>query len=194
MKAESVGIDPTTFFQITGIPPEQQRAFAHEAFTLWPSLRRASEIDAGDQLQYIDALAVELARAIDDGRDIPLDSGASLERGLRMIAHCGAVEAFLAYKPNDPDQALVLTDFWVGIVAISAPDKKAPAIPTRDHRISGYYFGPKPSVDAEINLRIAFDEASRGDTEAYRVLHLNISAAARRLKRRAAERGVAGAL
>jgi hypothetical protein len=135
------------------------------------------------------ALAIEVARQLADDGGIPLIAA------LKTVIYTGAVSLF----PDDdiPPQELANNDFWVAVLGTrsdwwgESPRVGWPetAFGPSEVWLKSHYEGTFDHVTTAIKIRMADDAAGAmegaADVDSSRVFMTNVSAAARRLRKRA---------
>jgi hypothetical protein len=153
----------------------------------------ASEVNRRNRMRwdYSDALAVETARQFHD------DSGLPFVEAARLISYTRAFPAYFeaVSAPNVPSKTT--SDFWI---AVSASRNTWGSSPRGSWPLTGFgsgeywaqmhFNGTLDDVMHEIKKWMLMDEALHPDSDPARIFLCNVSAADRRLRRRAADLGI----
>lgn len=175
IKANS-GMTESTFAQLNQMSVEDLRALAWQpdSFSVGPRYR----------YQFADALTLEIARQLSD------NSGLPLKEALRLIMYTMAVPSF-------PDAAASGEDFWLGVLSSrntwgSQPRGSWPVtgFGPKEYWAEMHFAGLLSAVTAEISEWIARDTETYPDSDPARIIMTNVSAADRRLRKRASEMGI----
>lgn len=138
------------------------------------------------------ALKIEVARQLSD------NAGLSMQEALRIVAYTGGVDGYERYGCRFMlhDKA---ADFWAAIVG--ARNSWGDPEPRGSIDVTGFglaefwstshYKGSFGFVTDSIKDRMSREDLTQPDTDPARVFMVNISAADRRLRKRAADLGIA---
>ena len=148
------------------------RAFC-EATASWPE-DLDSHVDG--QYRFSDALAVEVARQLSENNGIC--AGPRMEEAIRFASHAGAVAFYLEASAEQSSG-----DFWAAVV--STRNSAANAKPA-EYWSSLRFTGSLDQIMNEMNASLAREAADYPEAEPSRVFMVNVSAADRRLRKRAA--------
>jgi len=153
------------------------RAFC-EAKASWPE-NLDSHFDG--HYRYSDALAVEVARQLSENNGIC--AGPRMEEAIQFAAYAGAVAFYLE------DSAAPLSgDYWAAVVSTR---NAAPNATTAEYWSSMRFTGTLDQIMREISASLAREAADYPEAAPSRVFMVNVSAADRRLRKRAAALGIA---
>jgi hypothetical protein len=169
------GIDETTLTEIVGCD-----------FPLLPGLYMPIDLQNGRKFTFADVLALDLARALSDGgspfaQEYKPGLQIPVARALRLVAYAGAVEAYMQYEDEFRHDKFV-SDLWFGVLGIRTEY-------SGDEVVTAHFAGPFHQIVAEMTARMVRDEA-RGleQNDPAWTLLANVSASARRLEKRVAEK------
>ncbi|TFV75843.1 hypothetical protein E4K64_14755 [Bradyrhizobium frederickii] len=134
---------------------------------------------------FADALEIEIARQMSDKAGVPLNEA------FRLSMYTMAVQSFLSHRSVTSGS---LVDFWFAVAASrntwgSAPRGMWPVtgFGAREYWAEMHYTGSLVVIMEEITQSIGRDQAHYPDSDPARIVMCNISAADRRLRKRAAE-------
>ena len=134
-----------------------------------------------------DALEIEIARQMSDNDGIPLNEA------LRLSLYASAVKSYVT------QQAAVSSphDFWFAVMASrntwgTAPRGSWPitGFGSNEYWAEMHYSGSLGAIMGEISEWIGRDQANHPDSDPSRIVMCNVSAADRRLRKRAVELGI----
>jgi hypothetical protein len=145
---------------------------------------------------YRDALAIEIARQMND--DSGICGGPSVLEGLRIVSYTGAVPLYFDYTVSQPHVAKALTDCWLAVFSSRhSCDEwgRGKSVPVTSFGASEYWssmhvVGSFDQVTREIKQAMTDDTLRYPDTDPGRVFMANVSAADRRLRKRASDLGI----
>lgn len=136
--------------------------------------------------EYADALAIEVARQLHDAQGLPLSEA------LRIVSYCRSGQFD---RPKSDSN--IESDMWVAILGTRETWGASPrgSFPVTDFGQGEYwrtmhFAGTFDFVTAEIRAEVARDERLQPDSDPARIFFANVSAADRRLRRRAADLGI----
>jgi hypothetical protein len=139
------------------------------------------------ELSYPEALTIETARQLADKDGVPL------AEAFRLIVYTMAVENYLAR----PSNAAGTSDFWLAVTASRNTwgDQPRGSWPVTGFGPTEYwaelhFTGSLGEVTGEIATWIGRDQVQHPDSDPARIILANVSAADRRLRKRAAELGI----
>jgi len=169
------------FADINQMSVENMRALIknHEMLLPFDSFKR--------EFAYGDALAIEVARQLADKDGVPL------AEAVRLTSYTSAVDHYMA-RPYNGTGA---TDFWL---AVTGSRNTWGDLPRGSWPVTG--FGPKEywaelhftgslgEITGEIATWIGRDQVQHPDSDPARIIFANVSAADRRLRKRAADLGI----
>ncbi|MGL3106683.1 hypothetical protein [Bradyrhizobium sp. BR 1432] len=140
------------------------------------------------RFDFADALEVEIARQMSDNSGVPMNEA------FRLSMYTMAAQSFLAYEAagNGSSQ-----DFWFAVTASrntwgSAPRGSWPltGFGPKEYWAEMHYIGSLGTIMGEISESIGRDQVQYPDSDPARITMCNVSAADRRLRKRAAELGI----
>lgn len=139
------------------------------------------------RFDFADALEIEIARQMSDKDGVPL------REALRLSAYTMAVNYYLAHK----EAGGASEDFWLAVTASrntwgSAPRGAWPVtgFGPGEYWSEMHYTGSLGTIVGEISESIGRDQAQYPDSDPARIFMCNVSAADRRLRKRAADLGI----
>ncbi|MGE0565818.1 MAG: hypothetical protein AB7O50_15025 [Pseudolabrys sp.] len=151
--------------------------------------------DSRGEFPATSALAIEIARQLSD------DSGLPLLAALDAVQYTGAIGHFAGHegRRSQPTRRAD-TDFWVGVLGIrsdwgtsSREGWPVTGFGPGECWMKGHYDGTFDQVTAAIKSRMVRDTVDPDDVDAAdhaRLFMTNVSAAARRLSKRAKDLGI----
>lgn len=139
------------------------------------------------RFSYADALEIEVARQLSDNSGVPINEA------LRLGVYAMAVQAYL-----DGGSAETRGDFWMAVVASRNTWGKSPrgswpvtGFGPKEYWAELHFTGSLGAITGEISEWIGRDQANHPDSDPARIVMANVSTADRRLRKRAAELGIA---
>lgn len=159
----------------------------------WPIDIRAF---ATDRYSYGDALAVEIARQLND--DSGISSGPSVLESLRVVSYAGAVPLYFEYLSAAPHLAKALTDFWLAVSSSrNSCDESSRMESIRvtnfgpaEYWSNMHFAGSFSQVIEQVRQWMTRETTEYPDADPSRLFMANVSAADRRLRARAEEIGI----
>lgn len=140
------------------------------------------------KFSFLEALTFELARQMSDG------SGVSTKEAFRLIGYTMAVESYLAEHLAASNRS----DFWLAVCSCRNTWGKTPrgswpvtAFGQKEYWSEMHYTGTLGKISGEIAESVGRDQAMHPDSDPARIIMANVSSADRRLRKRAAELGIA---
>lgn len=134
------------------------------------------------------ALEIEIARQMSDNSGIPLNEA------LRLSMYTMAVQSYFAQKSAGSGSS---QDFWFAVTASrntwgSAPRGMWPvtSFGPKEYWAEMHYSGSLGTIMGEISESVGRDQVQYPDSDPARIVMCNVSAADRRLRKRAAELGI----
>lgn len=184
-------LDMEALAKLSQVPP----SFLTELFQL-PELSGAFlpgdlNLHFRGKFQFIDALAIEVARQMSD------DSGILLKEAVRLVSYTGAVTEFIGRENPTQSAAKADSDFWLSVLGARAswgdqPRGKWPVTGFGPgecwHRM--HFTGAFDAITTCMLEWMQHDEAEWPDSDPARIFMANVSAADRRLRKRAGELGI----
>jgi hypothetical protein len=151
-----------------------------------------SELKAIDafkhRFDFPDALEIEIARQMSDKAGVPINEA------FRLSMYTNAIPTYLACKNSDQGSR---QDFWLAVVAsrntwVSEPRGSCPVtgFGLKEYWAEMHYTGSLGTIMGEISESIGRDQVLHPDADPARIFMANVSAADRRLRKRAAELGI----
>jgi hypothetical protein len=149
----------------------------------------------GADFPALAALTIEVARQMAD------DGGLPLIEALRIVSYTGAIEHYRDYLSNygPTVEMTVDSDFWAAVIGARNNWGHEPRL-NSSIEVTGFgpgefwsmahYHGPFLQVMTQIRGRIGRDADDYPDSDYARLFMVNVSVAARRLGKRAAELGI----
>jgi len=183
------GLDQERFASLMQMSRADIRALMRELpfVSAGDSISMSRLAGRGVRYSYLEALAIEAARQLAD------DGGLSMENAMRIVG--SGVANF--FNSSDQNRSKVLSDFWVGVARARNSWGKEPrgAYPATSFGPSEYwsgahFFGSLDRVFGELRYWQQHDEDAHPDSDSAAIFLSNISAADRRLRKRAAELGI----
>ena len=139
-----------------------------------------------ERFSFADALEIEVARQLHD------DSGVPLTEGLRLAAYTMAVRSFLDAQSADSS-----SDFWLAVTSTrntwgNEPPGSWPitGFGPKEYWAEMHYVGSLGAIMGDILLSFGQDQVSYPNSDPARIVMTNVSAAYRRLRKRAIHFGV----
>ncbi|MDT3684143.1 MAG: hypothetical protein RO009_03760 [Pseudorhodoplanes sp.] len=149
---------------------------------------------------YADALAIEVSRQFHDseaGRQFLDANGIGLYEALKIQMSADAIRKFFATATTVSVRSKTLSDFWVAVMASrntwgSAPRGSWPVtgFGPGEYWSQIHFCGIIDDVMSEVKEWMLRDEEAYPDSDPARIFMTNISAADRRLRKRAEELGI----
>lgn len=140
------------------------------------------------RFNFSDALELEIARTLSDKDGLPLSEA------LRLSAYTMAVDSYLAGQQSSNGAG---QDFWLAVTASrntwgSAPRGMTPvtSFGPGEYWAEMHYIGSLGTIMGEISESIGRDQVQYPDSDPARIFMCNVSAADRRLRKRAADLGI----
>lgn len=137
---------------------------------------------------FSDALEIEVARQMND------NSGVPLHEAFRLCVYTTAVKSYLAHKVSDQ---YLNQDYWLAVTAArntwgSAPRGSWPitGFGPKEYWSEMHYTGTLGTIMGDITESIGRDQVHYPDSDPARIVMCNVSAADRRLRKRADELGL----
>ena len=134
-----------------------------------------------ERFRFADALEIEVARQLHD------DFGVPLTEGLRLAAYTMAVRSFLDAQSADSS-----SDFWLAVTSTcntwgNEPPGSWPitGFGPKEYWAEMHYVGSLGAIMGDILLSFGQDQVSYPDFYPARIVMTNVSAAYRRLRKRA---------
>ncbi len=183
MSKEFDGIDDDDFCRLAQMSREAMRAEESRIKQhLWPNPRPHEAA----LHPYENALAFELARQLSD------DGGISLPHAFVQVSYASAVEQFLS-ADRDSDQWMAVMESrndWGRDQRESYPSFPATSFGPGEYWSKARFFGSFGDVMIKIGARIYQESMETPEPDPARIILANVSAADRRLRKRAAELGI----
>lgn len=139
------------------------------------------------EFTFSDALAVEVARQLADKDGVPLTEA------FRLIAYTNAIENYAARSYNGNGAP----DFWLAVTGSRNTwgASRRGSVPVtgfgpKEYWAELHFTGSFGEVTGEIAIWIGRDQVQHPDSDPARIILANVSAADRRLRKRAAELGI----
>lgn len=148
--------------------------------------------DAQGRYPWTAALALEVARQLADDKGLPIIAA------LNIVSYTGAIEHYASYSPASGLAAdeKADTDFWAAIVGTrntwgteprSGSSFGVTSFGPGEFWSTSHYHGTFDQMTADIKSRMIRDTIGHSDSDPARVFMVNVSAADRRLRKRAAD-------
>ena len=145
---------------------------------------------------YGDALAVEIARQINDNTGIT--SGPSVLESLRIVSYSAAVPLYFEYIAGQSHLAKAMTDFWLAVSSARnswgpGPRGNTPELTSfgsAEYWSNMHFTGSFDQVCLAIKQWMTKETTEYTDTDPGRVFMVDISTADRRLRKRAGEMSI----
>lgn len=182
MTASQHSITLKQFAALSQISVEAMRSLikSHEMLLPFDSFKR--------EFTYRDALAIEIARQLSDKDGLPL------AEAIRLVSYTMAVECYGMF----PEHNVIAPDFWLAVTGSrntwgTAPRGSWPVtgFGPKEYWAEMHFTGSLGEVTGEIAVWIGRDQIQHPDSDPARIILANISAADRRLHKRAADMGIA---
>lgn len=140
------------------------------------------------RFEYDDALELEIARQMSDNFGVPMNEA------LRLSMYTMAVQTYIARCDRGSGSQ---QDFWLAVVGSrntwgSAPRGTWPetGFGPKEYWAEMHYTGSLGEVMGEISAMIGRDQVQYPDSDPARIIMCNVSAAQRRLRKRAVETSI----
>jgi hypothetical protein len=140
------------------------------------------------EFAYRDALAIEVARQLADKDGVPL------AEAVRLTSYTSAIEHYTQCSYNGTGAP----DFWLAVTASRNTwgDEPRGSWPVtgfgpKEYWAELHFTGSLGEVTGEIAIWIGRDQVQHPDSDPARIILANVSAADRRLRKRAADLGIA---
>lgn len=137
---------------------------------------------------FSDALEIEIARQMSDNAGVPLGEA------LRLSAYATAVNCYFAQKKSDAGSR---QDFWLAVTASrnTRGSEARGSLPVTgfgpgEYWAEMHYTGSFGAIMGEISESIGRDQILHPDSDPARIFMANVSAAERRLRKRAVDLGI----
>jgi hypothetical protein len=155
---------------------------------LSPKEHKALPLELGGDPTYGRAVAIEVARQLSDNGGLPMSTAAKV---------CLNTAAVAGYFKHGEGSGL-LSDYWVGIVqsrnswneSVSRSWVPVTNFGEREYWATTHYGGSLAEVYSWMTYEMVLNEQQHPDSDPARIFMANVSAADRRLRKRAAELGI----
>ena len=181
------GLDQERFAKLLQFSRDNLRAAMRELPFISNSVSMARLDGRALRYSFREAVAIEAARQIAD------DGGLSMENALRITGP--NIAQF--FEPRESHISKTLSDFWIGVARARNTWGAAPrgAFPVTGFGEGEYwsgvhFFGTLDRVVAEMRYWQQHDENEHPDSDPAAIFLSNVSAADRRLRKRAADLGI----
>lgn len=178
------------FAELNQMSVEDMRSLIrnHEILFVYTSLQEGqSPHSSNRKFSLPDALAIEVARTLSDKDGVPL------VEAFRLIVYTMAVEHYIARSYNGTGAP----DFWLAVTASrntwGASQRGSVPVTSfgpKEYWAELHFTGSFGEVTGEIATWIGRDQVQHPDSDPARIIFANVSAADRRLRKRAADLGI----